>query len=157
MAVQSKAWEQVGTTFDSLTAHLRRRFDEVGADAAADREAFEKSLRALLTSLEETLSSAGSLVRDPVLRRDLTKLAKSVRKALVETFETAGEQVRDRLPAQVRRVGASAKRPRTATRRTTAKPKATPAKPAAKKPAAKKPAAKKPAPHTTAPRKRVAR
>lgn len=107
MAIQTKAWEQVGAKFESLGTHLRSRFDEVGADASADRAAFEESVRRLLSALEETLGAAGKVVRDPVVRKDLTALAASLRKALMATFESAGEQVRERIPAQVRRVRGS--------------------------------------------------
>lgn len=129
MAVQHKAWEQVGKRFDSLSSHLRSRFDEVGADAAADRAAFEESLRTLMSALEETLSAAGNVVRDPVLRHDLAELAASLRGAIVTTFETAGEQVRERLVAPVRRVRGNGAHPHVSAR-STAKPAA---KPAAKK------------------------
>ncbi len=101
-AVQATPWEQVSEKFDELTAHLRDRFDEVGADATADREAFEKSLRALASALEDTLTSAGRVVRDPVLRKDLAALAATLREALLSTFNTAGE-LRERIAAPVRR------------------------------------------------------
>lgn len=102
MAVQSTAWEQVSEKFEALGEHLRDRFDEVGADATADREAFEKSLRALASALEDTLASAGRAVRDPVLRQDLSGLAASLREALMSTFTGAGE-LRERIAAPVRR------------------------------------------------------
>lgn len=93
MAVQSKSWEQVGEKFESIGTHLRRRFDEASEDAAADRAAFEKALRALLSAVEDTLAAAGKTARDPALRKDLAELAVSVREALLATIAKAGEQV----------------------------------------------------------------
>lgn len=113
MAIQTKEWEQVGAKFDKLGTHLRSRVEKVGEEASADRAAFEQSARALLSALEDTLGAAGKVVRDPVLRKDLTALATSLRKALVATFENAGEQVRGRLATPVRRVSGDGKRAHT--------------------------------------------
>lgn len=110
MAVQSKAWNQVGEKFETLGEHLRGHFDAVGVDASAERAAFEKSVRGLLTALEDGFSVAGKAVRDPVLREDVTSVATSVREALLATFETAGEQVRERLSQPRSGVRPSAKR-----------------------------------------------
>lgn len=128
MAVQSKAWEQVGEKFETLGEHLRGHFDDVGAEASSERAAFEKSVRGLLTALEDGFNVAGKAVRDPTLREDVTKVATSVREALLATFETAGEQVRERL-------GRSEPAPKRAA--VTSKP----TQPAAKKPAPRKHAA----------------
>lgn len=132
MAVQSKAWEQVGEKFETLGEHLRGHFDDVGAEASAERAAFEKSVRGLLTALEDGFNVAGKAVRDPTLREDVTKVATSVREALLATFETAGEQVRERLARESR----SEPAPKRAA--VTSKP----TQPAAKKPAPRKHAAR---------------
>lgn len=102
MAVQTQAWEQVGEKFENLGDHLRGHFDEVSADASAERAAFEKSIRGLLTALEDGFAVAGKAVRDPMLREDVTSVATAVREALLATFEGAGEQVRERLSRPVR-------------------------------------------------------
>lgn len=99
MAVQSKAWEQVAERCNSLGAHLRQNFDELSADATAERAALEKSLRAMLSALEDGLGATGKVVRDAKLREDITELAASVREALLATFEGAGDQLRERLSA----------------------------------------------------------
>ena len=110
MPVQSKAWEQVGEKFETLGDHLRGHFDEVGAEASAERAAFEKSVRGLLSALEDGFNVAGKAVRDPALRDDVSSVATSVREALLATFETAGEQVRDRLSRPRPAVGQPTKR-----------------------------------------------
>lgn len=126
MAVRSKAWEEVGERFESLGDHLRSHFDEASVDAAAERAAFEKSVRGLLGALEDGFGAARKAVRDPVLREDVTNVANSVREALLATFEGAGEQVRERLnrparaaPPAVKRAPAARK---TATRTATKRP-----------------------------------
>jgi len=97
MTARSKTWEQVGEKFESLGEHLRGHFDEVGVEASSERAAFEKSVRGLMTALEDGFGAAGKAVRDPILRQDVTSVATSVREALLASFETAGEQVRERL------------------------------------------------------------
>jgi len=152
MVVQSKAWEQVGKSFESLGAHLRSRLDEVGEDAAAERAAVEQSLHALVSALEEAAGATGKVVRDPVLRQDLNDLAASVRSALIVTFERAGGQVRERLAAQVRR-GQSALPGNRATKREIAARKATPSKAAPRKAAPRKATPRKATPSKAAPSK----
>lgn len=102
MVVQAREWDQVGKRFTVLGEHLRSHFDDVGADAASEREALERSVRGLMSALEDTISSTGRAVRDPMLRQELAELAASVRSAFLTTLENAGEQVRDRLPEAVR-------------------------------------------------------
>lgn len=109
VAARSKAWEQVGERFESLGDHLRSHFDEVNADAAAERAAFERSVRGLLGALEGGFGAARKAVRDPALREDVTNVAESVREALLATFEGAGEQVRERLTRPARAVRPAAK------------------------------------------------
>ena len=98
MVVKSKApWEQVAERCNSLGKHLHQNFDELSADATAERVALEKSLRAMLSALEDGLGATGKVVRDAKLREDITELAASVREALLATFEGAGNQLRERL------------------------------------------------------------
>ena len=121
MAIQSDAWEQVGENFEMLGQHMRAHFDELTAETANERAAFEKSVRGLLTALEEGFGVARKAVRDPMLRDDVTSVAASVREALLATFETAGGQVRERLSAPRRVARPAAKRApaaRPATRKT---------------------------------------
>jgi hypothetical protein len=120
MAVQTKAWEQVGEKFEVLGTHLRSHFDEVSAEATAERAAFEKSIRGLLASLEDGFGAAGKAVREPVLRQDVTDVAVSVREALLATFESAGEQVRERLTRPVRPTAKPVAAHKTTARKTTA-------------------------------------
>ena len=136
MPIQSDAWEQVGEKFEALGEHLRAHFDDVATDAAAERAAFEKTVRGMLTALEEGFGAARKAVRDPMLREDVTTVATSVREALLSTFETAGGQVRERLARPRHAARPAAKRApaarKTATRKTAAK------KPAAKRAATAK-------------------
>lgn len=129
MAAKSKSWEQVGERFESLGTHLRGHFDEVSADASTERAAFERSVRGLLSALEDGFTAARKVVRDPTLRQDVTDVAVSVREALLATFEGAGEQVRERLARPARRARPAAKRApaarKTTTGRTAAARKAT--------------------------------
>jgi hypothetical protein len=144
MAVQTQAWEHVGERFETLGDHLRGHFDDVSADAAAERAAFEKSIRGLLAALEDGFNVAGKAVRDPILRQDVMSVATAVREALLATFETAGEQVRERLT-----------RPAPATR-PVAKRAAPAHKPATRKVTARKVAARKTTARKTTARKRSA-
>ena len=156
MVVQSEAWETVGERFESLGTHLRKHFDEVSADATAEGVAFEKSVRGLLSALEDGFSAARDAVRDPMLRDDVTGVAASVREALLSTFEGAGEQVRERLARPARAVRATSKPTKQPTKQPTKKPAAS--RPAAKRPAAPKakPAARKTAAQKPAATKRTA-
>lgn len=137
MAIQSDAWEQVGENFEALGQHMRSHFDEVAAEAAAERAAFEKSVRGLLTALEDGFGAAGKAIRDPMLRDDVTNVATAVREALLSTFETAGDQVRERLAGQRPATRPAAKRA-PATKRAPAARKATSRDRVARKPAQKK-------------------
>lgn len=136
MAVQAEAWAQVGEKFETLGEHLRGHFDEVGTEASAERVAFEKSMRGLLAALEDGFGPARRAVRDPALREDVTNVATSVREALLASFETAGEQVRDRLerPRRAARPAATRAAARRPTQKAAAEKPGT--KPAARKRAA---------------------
>jgi hypothetical protein len=87
MVTNTTSWEQVSASFDRLGTHIRSRFEQAGADVAADRAAVEDAMQALVSAIEDAFGSAGNLVRDPVLRKDLTALAVSVRRALVGMLE----------------------------------------------------------------------
>jgi hypothetical protein len=122
MTVQSQAWENVGERFEALGEHLRGHFDEVGADAASERAAFERSVRGLLGALEDGFDAAGHAVRDPVLREDVKNVATAVREALLASVESAGDQVRERLTLPARVTPPASTRP-ASTRPTTPKAK----------------------------------
>ncbi len=137
MTVQTTSWEQVGKKFEAVGTQLRRRIDEANESAAADRAAFEKVVHTLLTSLDDSIEAASRVVRDPVLRTELTELAAAVRAAMQATIEEAREQL---LKATNK---ATSLKPGKA-RKAAARPKAAARKPAATKPVAKA-AARKPA------------
>ena len=103
MAVDSTSWEDVGKRFEALGARLRADIDAMGDDAVAERAELEKSLRAVLSAMEDIVTAAGKAVRDPSLRKDLLDLATSVREALLSTFQSATSQARERLGEPVRR------------------------------------------------------
>ena len=100
---QVKSWQEVGKKFDTLGTHLRARLDEAGKGATADRAALEKTFKALLTAVEDSLDAASKVVTDPSLRREFTELATSMRDALLDALETFRAQT---LTAARRRVHA---------------------------------------------------
>lgn len=134
MPIRSDAWEQVGENFEALGEHLRAHFDTVATDAAAERAAFEKTVRGLLAALEDGFGAARKVVRDPVLREDVTTVATSVREALLSSFETGSGQLRERLSGPRRLMRPPTKRApaarKTAARKAAAKPTAKRAAPA---------------------------
>jgi len=98
MVTNTTSWEQVSASFDQLGTHIRGRLEQAGADVAADRAAVEAAVQALVRAVEDAFGSAGNVVRDPVLRKDFTALAVSVRRALVGMLEQqtgAAKQVAD--------------------------------------------------------------
>lgn len=97
MTAQAKIWRQVGENFESLGTHLRSHFDDVSAEASAERAAMEKSIRGLLAALDNGFDAARDAVHDAQLRDDVTSVGTAVREALLATFESAGTQVRERL------------------------------------------------------------
>lgn len=130
----SKAWESVTESFEVLGEHLRGHFEQVSGEASTERAAFEKTVRGLLTALEDGFGAAGKALRDPALRHDVANVAGAVRTALLDSVEAAGSQARERLSVPVSRDGGAA-----AKRATTAR------KPVARKAATRKTAAGKPA------------
>jgi hypothetical protein len=139
----AKAWRQVGDQFETLGTRVRKHLDEVSTEAHAERVAFEKALRALISALEKGFGTAGQAVRDPAIREDIYDLAGSVREALLASFETAGDQVREHVPtpiAKPRRGGSAithAPTRKAATKKTAAR-KATTHKPSPRKASATK-------------------
>lgn len=87
MTTNTTSWEQVSASFEQLGTHIRSRFERAGADVAADRAAVEAAVQALVGAIEDAFGSAGKLVRDPLLRKDMTELAVTVRRALVGMLE----------------------------------------------------------------------
>lgn len=77
---------------------MRTSADEMTKGTALDRAAFEKSVRDMFAAIEDGFGLAGRAIRDPRIRKDLSNVADSVRQALLATVESAGEQVRERLP-----------------------------------------------------------
>ena len=117
MTVSSKAWDQVNERLVALGTHVRTSADKMSKGTAVDRAAFEKSVRDMFAAIEDGFGLAGRAIRDPKIRKDLSNVADSVRQALFATVESAGEQVRERLPR------APAKRSPKPTGRKTAAPK----------------------------------
>jgi hypothetical protein len=148
MTVDTKTWKQVGKKFEAIGTQLRRLIQEANKDAVADRVAFEKALRAMLSALEDSVEAAAKVVRDPVLHREFTELAESVREAVEVTFEAA----RERLPIPPNGVRPKALKSgvRKPAVRKPAVRKAATKKAAATKPVAKKAPAKKAAPRKVA-------
>lgn len=126
MITNTTSWEQVSANFDRLGTHIRSRFEQAGADVAADRAAVEAAVQALVSAVEDAFGSAGDLVRDPILRKDLTALATSVRNALVGMLEQqagTAKQVTGALrPVRRTRQTATPPAAKTADRKTAHKP-----------------------------------
>ncbi|HZC52999.1 MAG TPA: hypothetical protein VE441_10925 [Mycobacterium sp.] len=93
MTGQTKPWEQVGKRFEAVGAQLRRRIEEANEDAVADRAAFEKAVHALFRTLDDSIEAASRIVRDPVLHKQLSELAESMRTAVNASFEGAREHL----------------------------------------------------------------
>ena len=149
MAAKSQTWEQVGKKFEVLGEDLRAHFDELRADTATERAAFEKSVRGLLSALEDGFGAAGKALRDPALREDVTSVATSVRDALVATFETAEGEMHERLSRPRRRARA--------TMTSAAARKATPRKTSPGKTSARTTSARTTSARKTSPRKTTAK
>ena len=98
MTVPSKAWDQVNERLVALGTQVRASADKMTKGTAIDRAAFEKSVRDMFAAIEDGFGLAGKAIRDPKIRGDLSNVADSVRQALLATMESAGEQVRERLP-----------------------------------------------------------
>ncbi len=122
MSVQTKKWEQVSDRFELLGDHLRSHFEQVGTQSAEERKAVEHALRLLGSTVEDSFTATGRVVRDPALRKDLAELATAVRDALAASFEETGDQVRERLsrPAHRARTVAQKAAPRKRAPATTA-------------------------------------
>jgi hypothetical protein len=88
MDVQLKTRERVGDLFESLGNTLRDYLDGLSSDTASDRAEMEKSVRAVISALDEVIVTAGKAVRDPALRKDLTQVVVSVRELLVAAISS---------------------------------------------------------------------
>jgi hypothetical protein len=130
MTMPSKAWDQVNERLVALGTQVRTSADKMTKGTAIDRAAFEKSVRDMFSAIEDGFGLAGKAIRDPKIRKDLANVADSVRQALLATMESAGEQVRERLPY------APGKRSPKSTDRKAAAPKTATRKPASVKKAA---------------------
>lgn len=97
-----KTWEPVEQTFDALKTHLHDHFAAVGTDITAEQRSLQKSVRGLMRSVEDSLSAVRDSIADPVVRRDLTEVGKTLRTALAESFDVAGAQARQRLSREPR-------------------------------------------------------
>jgi hypothetical protein len=97
MTSPAKTWEKVEKDVEKLGHDVRKHFADVNSQTAEEREAFEQSVRALLSAVEDGVTATGKALRDPKLCQDVSKIATSVREALRVTFESAGVQVRERV------------------------------------------------------------
>jgi hypothetical protein len=103
MSAHRKSWDEVGKKFEAVGAQFRRLIDEANEDVVADRAAFEKAIHALFSALDDSLEATSRIVRDPVLRNDLTELAGAVRDAVKATVEGAREQLSAATPVRGRK------------------------------------------------------
>jgi hypothetical protein len=133
MTMPSKAWDQVNERLVALGTQVRTSADKMTKGTAIDRAAFEKSVRDMFSAIEDGFGLAGKAIRDPKIRKDLSNVADSVRQALLATMESAGGQVRGRLPhapgkRSPKSTGRKAAAPKTATGKAAPVKKATTAK-----------------------------
>lgn len=129
------AWQDVAERFETFGKHVRRHFASGSAASDADRLQLEKSAKALVSAVEDTLAAATGVIKDTKVRDDLAKLADAIRSALVTSLDGAGALVRAQVP------GAKA-----LTRKRTAATSKAPSKPradGARKPAARRAGATK--------------
>ena len=96
---RTKSWDEVTAAFDRIEEHLRKRFAQVGREAATERTHLEKSVRGAVELVEQLLDASAKTVRDATLRDDLRHLAETMRAALLSTMDRAG----DELPKAVHR------------------------------------------------------
>jgi hypothetical protein len=82
-------WQEVGQRFEVLGTDLRRHFVKIGKDAAAQREALQNAVEALVKDIEKVFLAAGETLRVPVLRKDVAKIGEAVRTAVQDTVRTA--------------------------------------------------------------------
>ncbi|HEY8302600.1 MAG TPA: hypothetical protein VIG48_11930 [Jatrophihabitans sp.] len=94
----SASWDEVGTRFETFGEHVRQHFATGSAASAADRVQLEKSARALVAAVGDTLSAAGGVVTDTEVRQDLSDLADAIRTALVTSLDSAGTLIRAQVP-----------------------------------------------------------
>ena len=92
-----KTWEPVEQTFEALKTHLQDHFATVGTDLTAEQRSLQKSVRGLINSVEDGITAVRDSIADPVVRRDLAVVGKTLRAALTESFDAAGAQARQRL------------------------------------------------------------
>jgi len=114
-------WQDVAERFETFGKHVRRHFATGSAASAADRQQLEKSARALLAAVEDTLAAASGVIKDAKVRNDLGKLADALRTALVTSLDGAGTLVRAQVPRAKalarKRTGAKATGSRSAPRK----------------------------------------
>lgn len=89
-----ESWDEVGTRFETFGKHVRQHFASGSAASSADRVQLEKSARALVSTVEDTLAAAGGVIKDTKLRQDLAELASAIRDALVTSLDSAGTLIR---------------------------------------------------------------
>lgn len=75
-------WGEVTKALEVVRKDLRRDVKKLEADATAEREQLEKSLRGIVDVLEEGFTTVAKTVRDPHLRKDIGEVAKAIRTAL---------------------------------------------------------------------------
>ncbi|WAX57653.1 hypothetical protein M6B22_02525 [Jatrophihabitans cynanchi] len=133
MTTRTAPWDQVSANLDRLGTDVRNRFEQAGADVTAERAAVEAAVQSLIAAIEDAFGTAGDVVRDPVLRKDLAAVAASMRHALVGTLEQPG--------AAVKQLAGRARRPAPARTATKASARTPSGSAGTKKPAARRAAA----------------
>ena len=101
MASRSKgSWSEVGHRFSRVGERLRAKLKAAEEDRVdeleADRRAIRLGLRTLAEDIERALDSISEPIRDPQIRDELRRAARSIGLALGETVIGLGEGLRSR-------------------------------------------------------------
>ena len=101
MASRSKGrWNEVGQRFSRVGERFRAKLKAAEDDRVdaleADRRAIRLGLRTLAEDVEKALDSISEPIRDPQIRDELRRAARSIGKALGEQVTELGEGLRAR-------------------------------------------------------------
>ena len=91
-------WREVSKALELVRKDLRRDVKKLEADATAEREQLEKSLRGIVDVLEAGFATVAKTARDPLLRKDIGAVAKAIRAALTTPPRTARKSAKPVTP-----------------------------------------------------------
>ena len=96
-----KAWDEVSRNFSEVgrrfSQHYRKLAGEASASATEQREAMNDALKKAVEQLDQTFTSVGDALRDPVTQQSLKQAARSLGDAVSTTFSDLGDEIRKRV------------------------------------------------------------